>query len=57
MFDLIARPGGANLCEVPIAVVAMFDGTMVHLVTQSGFDDRSTLTTLRNRSHEHPARI
>jgi GAF domain-containing protein/anti-sigma regulatory factor (Ser/Thr protein kinase) len=38
VFDLIARQV-AKLCEVPIAVVGLFDGAMVHLVTQSGFDD------------------
>jgi two-component system, NtrC family, sensor kinase len=37
VFDLIARQA-ANLCEVPIAAVGLFDGTMVHLATQSGFD-------------------
>ena len=37
VFDLIARQA-ANLCNVPIAVVAMFDGTMIHLVTQTGMD-------------------
>ena len=37
VFDLIARQA-ANLCEVPIASVAIFDGAMVHLVAQSGFD-------------------
>ena len=37
VFDLIARQA-AKLCEVPIASVAIFDGAMVHLVAQSGFD-------------------
>ena len=37
VFDLIARQA-AKLCEVPVAAVAMFDGTMIHLATQSGFD-------------------
>ncbi len=37
VFDLIARQA-AKLCDVPTAAVATFDGTMVHLATQSGFD-------------------
>jgi hypothetical protein len=37
IFDLIARQA-AKLCQAPIAAVATFDGAMVHLVTQSGFD-------------------
>ena len=37
VFDLIARQA-AKLCEVPVAAVAMFDGTMIYLATQSGFD-------------------
>ena len=37
VFDLIARQA-AKLCSVPTAAVATFDGTMVHLATQSGFD-------------------
>ena len=37
VFDLIVRQA-ADLCEVPIAAVAIFDGAMVHLVAQSGFD-------------------
>jgi PAS domain S-box-containing protein len=35
VFDLIARQA-AELCDVPIAVVARYDGAMIHLVTQSG---------------------
>ena len=37
VFDLIARQA-ATLCNVPTAAVATFDGTMLHLATQSGFD-------------------
>ena len=37
VFDLIARQA-AKLCNVPTAAVATFDGTMIHLATQSGFD-------------------
>src|SRR6202162_676340 len=37
VFDLIARQA-AKLCNVPTAAVATFDGTMMHLATQSGFD-------------------
>ena len=37
VFDLIARQA-AKLCNVPTAAVATFDGTMLHLATQSGFD-------------------
>ena len=37
VFDLIARQA-AKLCSVPTAAVATFDGTMIHLATQSGFD-------------------
>jgi two-component system NtrC family sensor kinase len=37
VFDLIARQA-AKLCSVPTAAVATFDGTLIHLVTQSGFD-------------------
>ena len=37
VFDLIARQA-ANLCKVPIAVVARFDGAMIHLVTHTGMD-------------------
>src|SRR5690242_11008197 len=41
VFDLIAQQA-AKLCEAPIATVGIFDGSMVHLVTQSGFDDAYT---------------
>ncbi len=41
VFDLIAQQA-AKLCEAPIAMVGMVDGAMVHLVTQSGFDDAYT---------------
>src|SRR5690348_16442351 len=41
VFDLIAQQA-AKLCEAPIAMVGIFDGSMVHLVTQSGFDDAYT---------------
>ena len=37
VFDLIARQA-AKLCNVPTAAVATFDGTMLHLAAQSGFD-------------------
>jgi two-component system NtrC family sensor kinase len=37
VFDLIARQA-AKLCNVPTAAVATYDGTMIHLATQSGFD-------------------
>ncbi len=37
VFDLIARQA-AKLCNVPTAAVATFDGPIIHLVTQSGFD-------------------
>jgi GAF domain-containing protein/nitrogen-specific signal transduction histidine kinase len=37
VFDLIARQA-ANQCNVPTAAVAMLDGRMMHLATQSGFD-------------------
>ena len=37
VFDLIARQA-AKLCNVPTAAVATFDGAMIHLATQSGFD-------------------
>jgi GAF domain-containing protein len=37
VFDLIAQQA-AKLCQVPIAAVAIFDGAMVRLVSQSGFD-------------------
>jgi two-component system NtrC family sensor kinase len=37
VFDLIAGQA-AKLCNVPTAAVATFDGTMIHLATQSGFD-------------------
>ncbi len=37
VFDLIARQA-AKLCNVPTAAVATFDGTMIHLATQSGLD-------------------
>jgi two-component system, NtrC family, sensor kinase len=37
VFDLIARQA-AKLCNVQTAAVATFDGTMLHLATQSGFD-------------------
>jgi hypothetical protein len=37
VFDLIARQA-AKLCNVPTAAVATFDGTMIYLATQSGFD-------------------
>jgi two-component system, NtrC family, sensor kinase len=37
VFDLIARQA-AKLCSVPTAAVATFDGTMLHLATQSGLD-------------------
>ena len=37
VFDLIARRA-ADLCAVPVAAVAMLDGTMLHLATQNGFD-------------------
>ena len=35
MFDLIARQA-ANQCNVPTAAVATFDGTMMHLASESG---------------------
>jgi two-component system, NtrC family, sensor kinase len=37
VFDLIARQA-AKLCNVPVAAVAILDGTVLHLATQSGFD-------------------
>src|SRR5689334_9679620 len=37
VFDLIARRA-AELCAVPVAAVAMLNGTMLHLATQKGFD-------------------
>jgi hypothetical protein len=37
VFDLIARQA-ADLCMVPAATVAIFDGTMLHLATQNGLD-------------------
>jgi GAF domain-containing protein len=37
VFDLIATQA-AKLCNVPTAAVATFDGTTIHLATQSGFD-------------------
>jgi transcriptional regulator with GAF, ATPase, and Fis domain len=37
VFDLIAQEA-AKLCEVPIAVVARFDGAMIHLVTHTGME-------------------
>ena len=37
VFDLIARQA-ADLCAVPAAAVAIFDGTMLHLATQNGLD-------------------
>ena len=37
VFDLIARQA-AKLCNVPTAAVATFDGSMIHLATQSGLD-------------------
>jgi PAS domain S-box-containing protein len=37
VFDLIARQA-ATLCNVPTAAVAILEGTMLHLATQSGFD-------------------
>jgi GAF domain-containing protein len=36
VFDLIARQA-AKLCNAPTAAVATYDGTMIHLVSQSGF--------------------
>jgi PAS domain S-box-containing protein len=41
VFDLIARRA-AELCAVPVAAVAMLDGTMLHLATQKGFDPAFT---------------
>ena len=37
VFDLIVQQA-AKLCEVPVAAVAMFDGTMIHLAAQNGLD-------------------
>ena len=37
VFDLIAQRA-AELCAVPVAAVAMLNGTMLHLATQKGFD-------------------
>ena len=37
VFDLIARQA-ATLCNVPTAAVAILEGTMLHLATQSGFN-------------------
>jgi two-component system, NtrC family, sensor kinase len=37
VFDLIARQA-AKLCSVPAVAVATFDGTLLHLAAQSGFD-------------------
>ncbi|HXA26055.1 MAG TPA: GAF domain-containing protein [Acetobacteraceae bacterium] len=37
VFDRIAREA-AKLCNVPTAAVAILDGAMMHLATQSGFD-------------------
>src|SRR5690242_11689911 len=37
VFDLIARQA-AKLCDVPHAVVARFDGALIHLVTHTGMD-------------------
>jgi two-component system NtrC family sensor kinase len=37
VFDLIARRA-AEMCAVPVAAVAMLNGTMLHLATQKGFD-------------------
>ena len=35
VFDLIARQA-ANQCDVPTTAVATFDGTMMHLASESG---------------------
>src|SRR4051794_33924402 len=37
VFDLIVQQA-AKLCEVPVASVATFDGTMIHLAAQNGLD-------------------
>src|ERR1041385_468599 len=37
VFDLIAQQA-AKLCDVPAVAVATFDGTLLHLAAQSGFD-------------------
>jgi two-component system, NtrC family, sensor kinase len=37
VFDLIARQA-ARLCNAPFAAVVTFDGTMMHLASQSGFE-------------------
>src|SRR5689334_14926713 len=37
VFDLIARQA-ARLCDVPIAAVTRFDGTLIHLVAHVGME-------------------